>query len=72
MGHKSWGGARPNKWDRYFHEEPEGERFYVTTDPATSEFVVVDSEDSHRVVFRDADKLTCECEAEHLNSMEKA
>ena len=72
MGHKSWGGARPNKWDIYQHEEPQGERFYVTLDCSAGDYCVIDSEPDYSVVFRDADKLTCECEAEHLNSLEQA
>ncbi|HSX70664.1 MAG TPA: hypothetical protein VLF16_06995 [Pseudomonas sp.] len=70
MGHKSWGGARPNKWDIYQHEEPQGERFYVQLD-VDLHYVVIDGE-SNKVVFSDEDKLTCECEAEHLNSLEQA
>ena len=69
MGHKSWGGARLNKWDREFHTEPQGERYYVQLD-IDLHYVVIDSE-SDRVVFSDEDKLTCECECELLNSQEE-
>lgn len=71
MGHKSWGGARPNKHDREFHEEPGGPRYYIEVRLHEQRYVVIDSDD-YSVVFGDEDKLTCECECDLLNSMEQA
>lgn len=72
MGHKSWGGARPNKWDREFHDEPEGKRYYVTLDVSAGKYKVIDSAANYAAVFVDEDKLTCECECDLLNSQEHA
>lgn len=69
MGHKSWGGARPNKWDIYQHQEPEGSRFYVTE--STGGFAVYDSEQD-LVVFNSTDKDEADMECELLNSLEQA
>lgn len=67
MGHKSWGGARPNKYDREFHEEPQGDRYYVIQHG--NSYQVMDGEQD-RMVFEDDDKLTCECECDLLNEQE--